>query len=191
MDGMRNRKGEAGLGSLMMIIGVAVLLILIPTAFSILGSTQQTLPGTVNTNELGVSYILFKTNINMTAVKNGSSSAIEKLTSNVTEAFNYALNRSRGGTVHAASGLYEIDWPIIMRPNTTLEGNGPNTVIKQADGRNLQSMIVNVFGLNMSCSIHDLTIDGNLAMNSYPGITPPNQGWGIGGQANSYGWMKD
>ena len=191
MDAMRNRRGDVGLGGIMAIVGVAVLLILIPTAFSILTTTQQTLPGTVNTNELGVSYIVFKTNLNMTAVKNGSSSAIEKLTSNVTEGFNYALDHSRGGTVHAASGVYEIDWPIIMRPNTTLEGNGPDTIIKQADGRNLQSMIVSVFGRNMSCSIHDLTIDGNVAMNPYPDTVRPNKGWGIGGQAYSYGWMKD
>ena len=126
---MQNRRGEVGLGSLMVVIGIAVFLILVPTAFSMINSTVQTLPGSENVNEFGFSYIIFKTNLNMTCAKNCSSSRIEILSSDSGTAIQYAINKTNengGGIVRFREGVYWFK-KVHIQSNVTLQGSGKDT----------------------------------------------------------------
>src|SRR5690606_26813408 len=87
-------------------------------------------------------------------------------TSDETE-INSALTAGAGGIVHLAEGTYVADGTILVPNNTTLEGDGPGTVIELADIDTTDNLIENSdTSTGTGVVIRDLRLDGRDDLNT-------------------------
>ncbi len=92
----------------------------------------------------------------------GSADQVE-----INNALNYIYSQG-GGTVHLKNGNYLIDGSLIINDNTTLEGEGENTLIKLQDAVHwpinkalVENTNKDISIKNININIANLKIDGN------------------------------